>query len=262
MKNMKKQFLCVSKNFLNFKAFTLAEVLITLGVIGVVAALTIPTLIKNYQNSQYVTSLKKAYSELNQAIIQLTIENGCPGNLKCTGFFETGTTNTFFGDEFVKYVKTLKNCKTAQQNCFPSNTNWFFDGTGPQNTNYDAENKYKFITANGVSVSIINYANSCNTPTYSTNRTGNMIETCGHMIIDTNGPKAPNFMGRDTFIFFITNGKGPMLYPMGGADNNFDSVSATTDQWWNGGAKRCHSGNKDGWRCAGRIMEKGWQMDY
>ena len=42
------------------KSMTLAEVLITLGIIGVVAAITLPTLINNYQNTQYVTSLKKA----------------------------------------------------------------------------------------------------------------------------------------------------------------------------------------------------------
>jgi len=45
----------------NKKGFTLAEVLITLGIIGVVASLTIPTLMANYQKVQYVTGLKRAY---------------------------------------------------------------------------------------------------------------------------------------------------------------------------------------------------------
>lgn len=48
--------------------FTLAEVLITLGIIGVVAALTLPALIQNYQKKATATSVKKAYSELNQVI--------------------------------------------------------------------------------------------------------------------------------------------------------------------------------------------------
>ena len=47
------------------RAFTLAEVLITLGIIGVVAALTLPTLISNYKKQTYVTGLQKAYSVLN-----------------------------------------------------------------------------------------------------------------------------------------------------------------------------------------------------
>lgn len=45
---------------MKIRAFTLAEVLITLGVIGVVAAMTLPTLIQNYQEQEYVNKLKKA----------------------------------------------------------------------------------------------------------------------------------------------------------------------------------------------------------
>jgi prepilin-type N-terminal cleavage/methylation domain-containing protein len=45
-------------------AFTLAEVLITLAIIGVVAALTIPTVVRNYQKQETITRLKKAYSAL------------------------------------------------------------------------------------------------------------------------------------------------------------------------------------------------------
>lgn len=47
--------------------FTLAEVLITLGIIGVVAAMTIPTLISNHQKKQTVVKLQKAISVMNQA---------------------------------------------------------------------------------------------------------------------------------------------------------------------------------------------------
>ena len=57
-------------------AFTLAEVLITLGIIGVVAAITIPTLVTNYQKKQTVIQLKKAYSELSQAVKLSEIQNG------------------------------------------------------------------------------------------------------------------------------------------------------------------------------------------
>lgn len=49
-------------------AFTLAEVLITLVIIGVIAAMTIPTLLNNTNSQEYRTALKKAVSTLNQAI--------------------------------------------------------------------------------------------------------------------------------------------------------------------------------------------------
>ena len=57
-------------------AFTLAEVLITLGIIGVVAAMTMPALIQNYTNSVAEARLKKFYSIMNQAILQSIVDNG------------------------------------------------------------------------------------------------------------------------------------------------------------------------------------------
>ena len=51
------------------KAFTLAEVLITLGIIGIVAAMTLPSLIANYQKKVTVNRLKQAYSMINQALL-------------------------------------------------------------------------------------------------------------------------------------------------------------------------------------------------
>lgn len=59
-----------------FDGFTLAEVLITLGIIGVVAALTLPALVQNYRNQVVETRLKKVYSVMNQAIIQAEANNG------------------------------------------------------------------------------------------------------------------------------------------------------------------------------------------
>ena len=56
MKDIKIEFNCK-------KGFTLAEVLITLGVIGVVAAMTIPTMITNYEKKQTAIEVKKAYTE-------------------------------------------------------------------------------------------------------------------------------------------------------------------------------------------------------
>ena len=57
-------------------AFTLAEVLITLGIIGVVAALTLPALIQNYHEKQRVTQLKKAYSVMQNAFLMAQEEYG------------------------------------------------------------------------------------------------------------------------------------------------------------------------------------------
>ena len=58
------------------KAFTLAEVLITLGIIGIVAAITIPTLMNNTQNYQFKQAWKKEYSVVSQAVQMLKNDNG------------------------------------------------------------------------------------------------------------------------------------------------------------------------------------------
>ena len=47
--------------------FTLAEVLVTLGIIGVVSAMTLPTLVKNHQRQVYVTQLQKVYKDLHHS---------------------------------------------------------------------------------------------------------------------------------------------------------------------------------------------------
>ncbi len=58
-------------------AFTLAETLITLTIIGVIAALTIPTMVSKYQKHTYIVGLKKVYSELNQAFTLINNGDNC-----------------------------------------------------------------------------------------------------------------------------------------------------------------------------------------
>lgn len=67
------------KKFFNTNyAFTLAEVLITLGIIGVVASLTLPSLIQHHKKQEASARLKKFYSMMDQAVMLSTIDNGHP----------------------------------------------------------------------------------------------------------------------------------------------------------------------------------------
>lgn len=92
------------------KAFTLAEVLITLGIIGVVAALTIPTLVNNYRKKQFETGLKKEYSVLLQALDMYKQENETP--LKR----EDCATHAAFKKAIQPYLKVLVDCGNANDN--------------------------------------------------------------------------------------------------------------------------------------------------
>lgn len=64
----------------NPKAFTLAEVLITLGIIGIVAAMTLPTFIEDYQKKRTALAVKKSYAELNQVLQMAMSDYGDPRN--------------------------------------------------------------------------------------------------------------------------------------------------------------------------------------
>ena len=72
---MERQNLTSSKRKVQV-GFTLAEVLITLGIIGVVAAMTIPTLMTNYQKKSTATQLKKTYATISNAVRLSEEENG------------------------------------------------------------------------------------------------------------------------------------------------------------------------------------------
>lgn len=248
-----------------FTAFTLAEVLIALGIIGVVAAITIPALVNSYQNSQNVAQLKKAYTNINQAVVELANDNGCAGDLKCSGLFDINDYSSF-ADGLANHLKLVKNCGyNTGEGCFAPNSNLNFDGSSGTNYNYDTYNwYYKFITEDGMSFAVQSYVSDSSwadcAVNWSLSGSGNMSQTCGEIFVDINGPqKGPNNFGRDTFKFYITNGKGASLYPSGGSDDYWYDYS----RWWNSGnANLCSASNPSGWECPGRIMEKGWTMDY
>ena len=60
------------KSYFPFKkySFTLSEVLITLVVIGIIAAITVPMILNSLHNQEYKTGYKKAYSDLSNAILK------------------------------------------------------------------------------------------------------------------------------------------------------------------------------------------------
>lgn len=241
--------------------FTLAEVLITLGVIGIVAAMTIPTLIDNYQKTQYVTGLKKSYAEITEALRLMANDSGCPEDLKCTGIF--GSTASTLGNGLKKYFKLAKDCgvnldpNNENQKCMSDQISGNYTGTQAR-VNYST-GWYGFITADGFGVSLA--VDNCDTNWVPGKTNYNINRICGYMLVDVNGFKGPNNMGRDIFEFLITNGKGPALYPYGGGE----FADYYNQAWKNpttGDMVSCFSGNPTGTSCAARIMEEGWQMKY
>lgn len=94
------------KSFLS--AFTLAEVLITLGIIGVVAALTIPTLVSNYKKNVIITRMQKFYSTMNQALRESVIDNGTTDTWTYGGLYDYPSNQQFYDTYLKNYLKIEK----------------------------------------------------------------------------------------------------------------------------------------------------------
>lgn len=234
-------------------AFTLAEVIIVIGIIGIVAEMTLPDLISTYQKQIYVSSFSKAYSTLNQAFKQMAIDGGCINDLSCSGLFTASASDQALGDALVKYFKVAKNCSMTGAysggartgGCYTTH-NTKIDNTGGS-TYYVVwlSGYYEFITADGMSYSIANYKTDC-----GSSGTFSESNLCAYIEVDTNGLKGPNVYGRDAFIFYVSK-QGNFILPLG-----------SNHTWNTGGALDCDTTKKMGYLCAGRIIEEGRQMNY
>lgn len=102
------------RKILGLRAFTLAETLITLAVVGVVSAITIPNLVGSFNESAYANALKKAYSSVQSARKSMPTESGCsPDDYECADLTLENLSRQF------RVVKEVGDCK---RKCPNSNT--------------------------------------------------------------------------------------------------------------------------------------------
>lgn len=199
----------MAKTYLKVKAFTLSEVLLVLSVIGVVAALTIPTLIQKVGNDQSVASLKKEYSTFSQASLQIASENG--GSLEGNAFNGAGTMadNANVMSMFASKLNLIKNCGSGT-GCWYTSTATQLNGN-TWYTNPDSNlTGGKAVLADGTLLTMYDNAGNC-TSDYGDGPLDGTV--CGYVYFDINGNTPPNKMGRDIFCFLFT--KTGAVYPHG-----------------------------------------------
>lgn len=259
------------------RGFTLAEVLITLGVISVVAAMTLPTLIQNYKKTAYVNQLKKSYSIWEQVFQKMKADDGVDklsdtsvwaskGNMQCTYSDTSYTTDNnckAFINSLNKYIKIIGIEKYGNKVAPLKGTS-----TSDEYINYNSivlsDGTMIIMTANGLPTTktqdVCNQIKSFG---------GNMCSKAGTIIIDINGKKDPNTWGRDVFWFsFSDEGK---LYPSHSKDNALYNKQQALDNnpyYWKNYSSSCINPDKaipnyiNGQGCTTRIMEEGWKMNY
>lgn len=173
------------------KAFTLAEVLITLGIIGVVAAITIPAIIQGSQKQELKTGLKEAYSVLSNAYNRLKADQGMLTNDSTLWnyYFSASIDPKQFANDLTIYLNITKNLSDWQ--AFSTQTYKDFQGNvigSPTSPHYVGE--YEYILQNGMILFVSNTAPAV----------GAGIIVC----VDVNGFKGPNIIGKDVFRFDVT----------------------------------------------------------
>ena len=234
------------------KAFTLAEVLITLGIIGIVAAMTMPMLIGKYKKQVTVTQLKKAYTVLSQMALRSQEDNG-PVYFSNSEQLDSAVAENFFKLYWLPYFNSPTVAKEGTKP-YGEGSPWkFLKGTKMTTTivtQYSAGRLF-FTTNDGTSYFVfmmewdVEYDEDGNevseTPMYGTKQT---------VYVDLNGIKPPNIIGRDVFkftVFFDNN----IVRPEG-----YDK----TEQQINENCSHTSSGDY----CAAKIMNDGWEIkdDY
>ncbi len=164
--------------------FTLSEVLVTMAVIGVISALTVPTLINNYQRKAYTLQLRKVVRELSDAADMLMTEEGKPKFSATTGYNNL--------DDFVtQRLKTLKTCSSSSTTgCFANEKYSSISGTVADNTFSCGGNSY--VLADSAAICL-----------YRTEGSQDVT-----VVVDTNGQEGPNVAGRDLFMFTLNGTTG------------------------------------------------------
>ena len=200
---MSKKLFTVNKlKFMNF-AFTLAETLIVIGIIGVVAALTLPNLNSSTGDKEKVVKLQKLYSNLVNAVERAQMTYGSIDKWCKDLSVETKSECNFkVGERITEYMKLSKNCKLEKNTgCFTDNTK----PNGPEGTHEDdyssKDDIYKFITADGASVYFDLNHRRCNL-NFGISCPGMSCSFCGDIIVDIDGPnKGPYTVTKDIFYF-------------------------------------------------------------
>ena len=241
-------------------AFTLAEVLITLGVIGIVAAMTMPMLIKNYQKKQTVVQLKKAYSELSQALNIAQKDLGMIEDWDFKNFPTPANRAQYFYDNVLKpNLKIAKYCTPSSNDCWADDS-FTLIGNRYSNLTNGVAGHNSFITASGYSVY------------YWISGSG----FSGWFFVDLNGNKKPNILGKDIFTFILFCGPNPAklkiqgltprgLYLYDPETNNTvkkfnrDEIITAIDDVGNG-VNGC-SKTTTGLTCAALIMVDNWEIE-
>lgn len=234
-----------------FDGFTLAEVLVTLGIIGVISTLTLPTLMNNYHRKAYVTQLHKVYNEFSRAGESFVTSRNAV-NLAEAGLNSQDKIANFMQSQ----MKIVTDCGTDFTSCFASSYKNINSGAV---TNLNTEQKNQtsscYALPSGASVCL----------TYM-GRTRSSCNGVVNLVVDVNGKKGPNTLGRDLFVMGM-DADGSVTPTCSITQGSCASAKQDKCNVNKSPLQKCKEAttmvaNEDAANCFIQIIDDGWQMNY
>lgn len=238
--------------------FTLAEVLITVAILGVIAALTLPALNSDLQKQQWVQGLKTNYYDLQQGFERMMADQDV-SDMEDTEIWMKYVVDGKYRpiqkaedeDEEDTENENNSNIKTDFAKYFKFNDMVIDLPSNYNPMQYDGSELKRGIFMSQGDALIFNMANSA-LVVMTINKTEHGIAS---IVIDVNGYKGPNKVSKDIFLTYLQD-DGTLR----AAGVNGYWKTAPTDQCTDENFKS--SEVDTGWYCTGRIIDEGWKMNY
>lgn len=232
------------------RAFTLAETLTTLLIIGVISAVLIPVTYVNVSKQKTISAFKRLYSSFSVNVKTVLGEANC-STISCLRAYKenTGANPTKHNGVFAnpKYINIQASCPTCVEDTaiLPIGSRDDYSIYRLSNSSYML--LYDFADGNCIDKTHVQVGSD-------------NVDACGVVVFDVNGQQAPNMPGKDRFAYYIVDEAlaGSYLVPFGYSDDLSEVISTKIDD----GKCEPESPVGKGYNCTAKIMLNKWKMDY
>lgn len=225
------------------KGFTLAEILLSIVIIGIISALVIPSLLNNIHKQQLSSKFAKVYSVLNRGVKQAESFEGYFTNWNMVSGEQV------YKDYFSEIFSVIKTCSAGTADCGSSDNYKYLNGI-PVSTPFP-NSLFRFITADGALWAIGINKNCLRDKVY-----------CALIRVDINGDAPPNTYGRDVYTFFMLPYTNEIRVE---GHYDFPSSYDYKNGWQEASAEEINSDcskNGGGLLCGAKLIKDGYKMNY
>ena len=212
-------------------AMTLSEVLLTVTIIGVIAALTLSALSNKINEVKNLAGLKKIYTVLNQVTMFVILDRSSPNYWGLNEYSQDASGLAY--SYYKPYFKVIRECSN-QSGCWRYPTKFLSGKVYMRRAQFY---QYMFTLVDGMNVLMNIYPKEVIQSEFGVNVSKDSVV----FIVDVNGDGMPNQIGRDIFAFVLD---GKEIVPSGN-DNSYNCNRAAS-----------------GLTCTARVINDGWKIKY